>query len=234
MSTKSGSGTGGIAAAGRLRHYDARAGRAGSPRLYSGFVGFMRYLLPAVAVILLGLVMIWPLMSGKQEGFRVSLSENAETDGTLKMVKARYLGTDAKNRPFAIRAEEASQPDGDSPIVHLTAIEADIFVDQARSEWLAMTANEGLYQRDARLLDLAGEVTVYADSGYEFHTTATHVDLSAGTTEGDEPVSGQGPYGLLDAGNFVIEERGDVMAFGGRVRVTVFPRVGKRDDDGRD
>ena len=46
------------------------------------------------------------------------------------MVNASYRGTDAKNRPFAIRGDEAFQPESDSPIVHLSGIEADIFADQ--------------------------------------------------------------------------------------------------------
>ncbi len=234
MSTESGRGTGGIAASSRLRHYEAGVASAGSPGSYSGFVGFMRYLLPVVALILLGLVVAWPLMTGREEGFRISFSEDAEIDGTLKMVKARYMGTDARNRPFTVTAKQASQPDGDSPIVHLRAIEADIFVDPARSEWLAVTADEGLYQRDARLLDLAGDVAVYSDSGHEFRTTAAHVDLPAGTAEGDQPVSGQGPYGLLDANSFTLKDRGQVMTFVGRVHMTVFPDARKRGDEGRD
>lgn len=234
MSSEQGRGADGITASSRLQHYGAGAASAGNPDSYSGFVGLMRYLLPAVALILLGLVVAWPLMTGREEGFRISFSEEAETDSTLKMVKARYMGTDANNRPFTIMAEEASQPDSDSPIVHLKAIEADIFVDQARSEWLAVTADEGLYQRDAKLLDLAGDVTVYSDTGHELHTTAAHVDLPAGTAEGDEPVSGQGPFGLLDANSFTVTDRGQVMTFGGRVQVTVFPDARKRAGEGRD
>ncbi|MCY4406667.1 MAG: LPS export ABC transporter periplasmic protein LptC, partial [Rhodospirillaceae bacterium] len=147
------------------------------------------------------------------------------------MVNASYRGTDAKNRPFAVRGAEAFQPENDSPIVHLSGIEADIYGDQARSGMMALTANEGLYQRDAEQLDLSGDVTVRSDAGHEFRTSKAHIDLPAGIARGDEPVSGKGPHGLVDAGNFALLDRGEIMTFGGRVRMTLFPHaLGGADD----
>ena len=233
MSTESGAGVGGGAGEDRLRHYGARSQRGRSLGAYSSFVGIMRYALPAIAITLLAVVMAWPLMTGREEGFRITFSDDEEIDSTLKMVKARYIGTDEKNQPFTITADEALQPDRDSPIIHLSAIEADIFVEEGEAEWLALTANEGLYQRDQQLLDLAGNVTVYSDAGHEFRTNTAHVDLSTGIAEGDEPMKGQGPHGLLDAGSFRLEERGQIMLFGKRVRMIVFPSArGQSDDDG--
>ena len=220
------------ALAGRLRHYRADGGGSvGRPGRYSGFVGLMRYLLPTMAAALLGLVVAWPLVSGGQEGVHVPLIEDPDVDGRLTMVNASYRGTDAKSRPFAVRGAEAFQPENDSPIVHLSGIEADIYGDQARSSMMALTANEGLYQRDAEQLDLSGDVTVRSDAGHEFRTSKAHIDLPAGIARGDEPVSGKGPHGLLDAGNFALLDRGEIMTFGGRVRMTLFPHaLGEADD----
>lgn len=236
MSTGPGREPGGAAAEGRLRNYRAGAASVGRPGRYSGFVGLMRYLLPAMAAALLGLVVAWPLVGDGQEGFHVPLSDATEIDdGRLTMIKANYQGTDAKNRPFSIRGEEAFQPDSDSPIVHISGIEADMFTDQARGEGMAMSASEGVYQRDSERLDLAGDVTVRSDAGHEFRTARAHVDLPAGIAKGDEPVSGKGPHGLLNAGNFELLDRGQVMVFGGRVRMTLFPQAfdGAGADGGR-
>ena len=232
MSTGSGKSSGGAAPPGRLRHYRADGGGSvGRPGRYSGFVGLMRYLLPTMAAALLGLVVAWPLVSGGQEGVHVPLIEDPDVDGRLTMVNASYRGTDAKNRPFAVRGAEAFQPENDSPIVHLSGIEADIYGDQTRSSMMALTANEGLYQRDAEQLDLSGDVTVRSDAGHEFRTSKAHIDLPAGIARGDEPVSGKGPHGLLDAGNFALLDRGEIMTFGGRVRMTLFPNaLGGADD----
>ena len=226
MSAGADSGPGGTAPAGKLRYYRARAGAVGgSSGRYSGFVGLMRYLLPAMAAALLGLVVAWPLIGDGEEGVHIPLATDAEIDGRLTMVKASYQGTDAKNRPYAVRGEEAFQPESDSPIVHLSGIEADFFGDQAENGMLALTANEGRYQRDVERLDLAGDVTVRSDAGHEFITSEAHIDLPAGIAKGSEPVSGKGPHGSLDAGNFALLDRGQVMTFGGRVRMTLFPHA---------
>ena len=232
MSAGSSRGAGSAPAASRLPHY--QAGAAAAPGRYSGFVGLMRYLLPALAAALLGLVVAWPFVSGGQSGLRVPLSESGEDDGRLTMVKASYQGTDAKDRPFTIRGEEVFQADKDSPVVHISGLGADIFVDQGQNRKLEMTAREGVYDRAAERLDLAGEVTVRSDRGHEFRTASARVDLPEGVARGSESVSGKGPHGLLDAGNFALMERGNVMVFGGRVRMTVFPYTGGGSDGDSD
>ena len=91
MSRGTGGVAGGAAPAGRLRHYRADGdGSVGRPSRYSGFVGLMRYLLPAMAAALLGLVVAWPLLSDGQEGIHVPLIEDPEVDGRLTMVNASY------------------------------------------------------------------------------------------------------------------------------------------------
>ena len=43
----------------------SREGAAGRTVGYSKFVGFMRYALPLGAILLLGLVIVWPLATGR-------------------------------------------------------------------------------------------------------------------------------------------------------------------------
>ena len=201
----------------------SREGAAGRTVGYSNFVGFMRYALPLGALLLLGLVVIWPLVTGREDGFRISFSDAPNLDGSLRMVNARYLGVDNRNQPYTVTAAEASQSQPNSPFVTLQDISADVFLDDRRGQWLALTAREGLYQRDERYLDLAGDVSIFSDQGHEFHTARAHVDLAARTADGDAPLDGQGPLGLLQAGNFFFDDNAQSMFFGGGVEMTVFP-----------
>ena len=201
----------------------SREGTAGRTVGYSNFVGFMRYALPLGAILLLGLVIVWPLATGREEGFRISFSDAPDLDGSLRMVNARYLGVDDRNQPYTVTAAEASQPQPNSALVTLHDISADVFLDDRRGQWLALTAREGLYQRDERYLDLAGDVSIFSDQGHEFHTARAHVDLAARTADGDASLDGQGPLGLLQAGNFFLDDNAHSMFFGGGVKMTVFP-----------
>lgn len=212
-------------AAPRLAGLQAKsyAGAAGRTVGYSNFVGIMRYGLPLVALLLLGLVVVWPLVTGREEGFRITFSDASGLDGSLRMVNARYLGVDDRNQPYTVTAAEASQTEPNSPLVKLQDISADVFIDDGKGQWLALTAREGLYERDARLLDLAGDVSIFSDQGHEFHTDRAHVDLGARIADGDALVKGQGPLGLLEAGNFYVDDDKQIMLFGGGVKMTIFP-----------
>jgi len=190
---------------------------------YSKFVGFMRYALPLGAILLLGLVIVWPLATGREEGFRITFSDAPELDGSLRMVNARYIGVDNRNQPYTVVAAEANQSDPNSPLVTLEEISADVFTDSGSGQWVALTAREGLYEREARQLDLAGEVSIFSDQGHEFHTDRAHIDLEARTADGNGPLSGQGPLGLLEAGNFFLDDNAQSMLFGGGVKMTIFP-----------
>lgn len=201
----------------------ADEGMAGKTAGYSLFVGIMRYALPLLALFLLGLIVIWPLMTGREDGFRITYSDMSDVDGSLKMVNARYIGTDERNQPFTVTASEASQPEPNSPVVLLQDITADVFRTAGEDRWYALTAHEGVFERAEQLLDLAGGVILYSDEGHELLTDTAHVDLGRGLVKGDTAVRAQGPLGLLNAGNFRLIDRGDRMFFGDRVKLVVFP-----------
>src|SRR6185312_2078985 len=85
----------------------------------------------------------------------------------------------------------------------------------ASGSWLELSASTGLYQPQPQLLDLFGEVGLYQDKGNEFHSATAHVDMAAGTAEGDDPITGQGPFGNVTAEGFRILDRGDTIIFTG-------------------
>jgi len=120
-------------------------GAAGRTAAYSSFVSFMRYALPLVALVLLGTIIAWPLVTGREQGFRISFTDSGDVDGSLRMINARYLGTDDRQQPFTITADRARQPDRESPIVYLDVINADV------------APRAGVFVHDAQVGGLADE-----------------------------------------------------------------------------
>ena len=86
---------------------------------------------------------------------------------------------------------------------------ADITVE--RGDWLALNADQGIYDRDSKTLALSGAVSLYADNGFEMHTDQAEVDLNSGVIQGTSAVRGQGPWGLLNANGFKYAHKGDIM-----------------------
>ncbi len=216
-------------AEGESRKVPQRAPRRQPPRLsgrssYSLYVSTMKVLLPALATAMIILLIAWSHFSPEDALFGTdSIKNPAQQAENLSMINARYSGVDDENQPFTVTADMATQARSDENKVDLQLPGADITLQDGA--WLALTAKVGHYDRAAELLDLEGEVNLFHDQGFEMHSEYARIDLKAGTAEGDQPVQGQGPLGLLDAEGFKILDRGDRILFTGKSSMTIYPEA---------
>ena len=202
-----------------------RVGRRLAPG-YSRFVSAMKVMLPAVAVALVALVVMWPHLNPKDQRFAIGFA-TVETSGAddPSMVNARYLGTTKSRQPFSITADLARNVDHDTSRVELEMPKADITLDDG--SWLVLTAETGVYNHADRHLTLVGAVNLFHDSGYEFRTSEVAFDLAEGVAVGTVPVSGQGPFGDLKAEGFRLIDRARTISFAGKARLVLYPGLGE-------
>jgi hypothetical protein len=73
-----------------------------------------------------------------------------------------------------------------------------------------------MYQSQAQLLDLFGDVNLVRDDGTRFVTNAAHVDVAADSAVGNDPVTGHGPSGDITAQGFRVVDRGNTIVFIGK------------------
>ena len=187
----------------------------------------MKVVLPTVAGVLILLVGIWPYLQTQDSRFRIGFSAlKARETANPSMMNARYVGTDEGNQPFSITADLAKNLLKNTSAVELEMPKADITLEDG--SWLVLTAEAGLYGREAKTLGLIGAVNLFHDSGYEIRTAKADVDLARGIAEGDAPVEGHGPFGELKAEGFRLEDKGRVIVFTGRSRLVIHPELGTR------
>lgn len=193
-----------------------------SPRgWYRIIAACLIFALPALAVGLVLIVVIWPQVSLKEGPFRIGMSDiKLEQSGRLTMLNARFEGVDDKNQPYTLTADEARQSTAVSDLVELELPKGDLL--QEGGAWLALTAREGLYNRFAELLDLTGDVSLFHDQGFELHTESAQVDLEGGTAYGYEPVQGHGPDGTITSKGFRLLNRGEIIVFTGESRLVIY------------
>ncbi len=184
---------------------------------YSRFVSWMKLALPAAALALVLLVVVWPRIQSAVEKIsrlpRLDLSQARD----LRMVNLHYAGVDKHDRPFTVTADAARQRPEVDDLVELEGPKADMTTEN--DTWLALTAYSGIYQPQAQLLDLFGSVDVFQDKGNEFVTDSAHIDMAKGMAEGHDPVEGHGPFGTIKAEGFRIENQGDVVIFTGKTQL---------------
>lgn len=199
----------------------AEAGSLARPA-YSRFVGLMKWGLAALASFLVILVLAWPGVLTRKEGFRISFSGlRGLGEEQLTMLNPRFLGVDGSGQPYVVTADSAIQDPADPRRVSLRQVQADITLEQG--EWLSLTASSGVYRQVEESLVLEGPVSIHSDSGYELHLERVEAALAEGRAWSDSPVQGQGPFGAVTADRMRLEERGRRIVFEGRVRVTVRP-----------
>lgn len=206
-----------------LRMTLRRRMRFGDMRSHSRFVHRTKLILPGLAVALLLLVGTWPEIKTAIDRLhvtapRIDLSEARN----LRIVDPRYTGIDRDNRPYVLTASSATQTSPKAELITLTAPRADMVT--THGDWVEVTSRSGTYRPQPHILDLFGNVELYQDRGNEFHTAAARIDIAHGTAAGDQPVTGQGPFGHVVAQGFAMYDRGAVIDFTGKANLTLLPR----------
>ena len=138
---------------------------------------------------------------------------------SVSMTNARFSGRDNRNRNFTVTADEARQRTSDSTIIHLKHPKADLDLTDGRL--VAIHADSGIFVRSDQLLNLAGEVTLSDNRGFEFHTDSASIDLGRNTASGDAPVAGRGPSGAIVSEGFRVLDDGNRVIFTGKTSLTV-------------
>ncbi|HEY1261699.1 MAG TPA: LPS export ABC transporter periplasmic protein LptC [Stellaceae bacterium] len=196
------------------------------PRLaadrYSRRVALLKRVLPAVGLSLLLLVAAWPRLVPLWESVRlpyaaIDLREAKE----LRMIDPRYAGVDRLNRPYVVTAAVGRQLPDRNDLMSLDEPRAQLLLRP--DAMVVVTAATGIYQSQAQLLDLFGNVTLTHQNGTHFVTARAHVDLATDIAEGHDPITGAGPSGNIDGQGFRVSDRGDTVIFTGRSHLLLKP-----------
>src|SRR5439155_2044081 len=126
---------------------------------YSRRVALLRRLLPVIGVALLALVAIWPrlvpLLESVRFGFPViDLREAHE----LRMLNPRYAGVDRENRPYVVTSAIGRQASNRDDLMSLERPRAEMTMHNGAI--VVVTAATAMYQSQAQLLDLFGDVNL--------------------------------------------------------------------------
>jgi lipopolysaccharide export system protein LptC len=210
----------------KARGFEPRAGAAPQPRrAYTRAVRALRYVLPTIALFLIGLVVAWPQLVGNGSGLIAPMLAPGQIDGAdvMRMHNPRYVGRTSAAEPFEVRAASAHLDPTQPNRVHLDQLAADIATAGTRQ--VRLLAVSGLYDRDTENVNLSGGIEVTTSDGYRFETPSALLKLERGRVVGREPIAGSGPGGTIAAERFEFRDGGEVLRFNGRVRVTLHPRA---------
>src|SRR5215510_7321296 len=166
-------------------------------------VRVLKVALPLVVLATVGSVSYWWLES---RGTMIDPTALQQMPGTgtsnaqVTVQDVKYDGKDDKGRPFTITAAAASHKDGDDRHIALKKPMADLVLNSG--SYVALTAKDGLLDRNTDIITLDGDVTLFHDNGLSFQTSSATIHLKDKTAEGDQPVEGQNGKGELTSEGF--------------------------------
>lgn len=201
-----------IAAAANPRRRASAAGLARRRQL----ITLAKWALPALALLLLSTVALWPEVQRIEAGARTA-TRIAGDVAAARLTDAYYHSVDTHGRPYTLSASIAQQ-DGPER-VNLTLPKGDITLENG--SWIMVKAKQGVYMQHSNLLDLSHEVTLYRDDGTTLVTASASMDLNRGAGSGAEPVHAEGPFGTLEAQGFTLTDKGAQIDFTGPAKLVL-------------
>lgn len=184
-------------------------------RKRTAFIRLLRLCLVALTGLIVVAVIAQIMMRtlGREDAAPVTVGEDA------RMINPRFTGRDENGTPYVVTADAAIRRRGDETrITELESPQLDYDLITAGEDTEGVLARTGLFDADARTLDLDADVRFRTRSGYEFVAEHARIYLSDERIVGDSPVEGEGPMGTIRADAYEILDGGDRVVFTGNVR----------------
>lgn len=196
---------------------------------YTRFVLFGKWTLLVVALLLIGSLISWPLVSKDRSGLRISFVDNKTAKPQKPMSPVmdspEYEGVNEKGQQYKVNGKVATQKS--ATLIEIEQVEAQLL--KADSSWFLLTSTRAEYKQDVKVLDLFGDVTLMNDR-HTFSTEHATIETNTMRVFGNDPITGSGPMGKIVASGFEIKDNGEHIIFVGGVeqlRVTI-DRSGKK------
>lgn len=189
-------------------------------RRHSGRVRFLKLALPigGVATIVL---LVAAYVATQFAPPSVEIGTTSIEDGKLVMANPKLAGSDNNKRPYSLTADRAIQ-DADNPTrITLEAIQARLPVDDSNAA--DIRAGIGVYDADAKTLDLSGKVAVDLNDGMTIRLEDAAIDIETGTLRTDSPVEVDTGRARVTSDSLTVQDRGKTIIFEKRVRMTLLP-----------
>ncbi len=189
-------------------------------RHHSQVVVSLKVLLPSLAAVLIGLVILWPQLQARQDEAISIVSEDTAPQDQV-MINPRFFTVDDKGERLNIVAENAYELPGDTRKIQLNQVKADILSKDDR--FVVLDAEHAVYAQSADSVDLSGAVNLYSEDGYELNTTQASIDLKTQNIAGRAETFVRAPAGTATSQGFQILNNGKLIRLTGKTRAVFYP-----------
>ena len=194
---------------------------------HSRLVRVLKILLPAsAALIIIGFIAVSWVDGLVPEG--VGIESVMIRDGKLVMQNPVMSGQGPGARPYTMRAARAVQDLTAPDVIVLEDIVADLPV--SNGDKAVLSAIGGTYDKAAQTMVFDKPFTVKSEGGLSAQMSSASIDLANGGLTSDEPVSIDSGNASVVAQSMQMTDKGRVIIFQDKVRMTINPSAIKPKD----
>ena len=196
----------------------ALASPKGKPRRHTRLVRILRWLLPLTMLGVVGLLA--SLVTAHAIRRREAARQEATTP--IRMVNPHFYGRDSQGRAYTLAAAEASRDEASFQRVLLSHPAVTLDLESAHPS--SLTADQGVYHEDSRMLYLQGHVHGSDPKTAAFSTDKAVVNTRTGEVKGASGLTGQARAGSVKSNGFDVYDKGDRVVFKGGVHARLNSR----------
>jgi len=190
-------------------------------------VRLLKILLPlSAALVMVAFVAVSWVDSFSIEGD--GIESVAFKDGKLVMQNPVMSGQSSDARPYTMRALRAVQDLTATDVIVLEEIVADLPI--TNGDTAVLNAASGIYNRAAQTLKFDKAFTITSEKGMSAELQSADIDLANGGLVTNEPVSISSPEASVVAQSMEMQDKGRVIIFQDKVRMTIRPSALKSKD----
>ena len=194
---------------------------AHSFRRHRNFITSLKFILPAIAAILLLALVVYPTLYPQEKKIVIETIPVTEESINPAMLNPRFSGFDKDNQPYSISAARAYQQDEKN--ILMQDLTADLTLKNGT--WVSVVTPEGLYQMEKKHVVMADifEVFMTEANAKTYHITGSGLDVDMETQilTSNKPVDVEAPMGRLSAGGFVLYNKQSKISFKGPVKLVI-------------
>jgi lipopolysaccharide export system protein LptC len=177
-----------------------------------------KYGLPAIALLILLTLILWPHFQRWHYDTLPRLEDiTSVVQKNNTATYPAYKGVDKNNQPYTISAEQGREISADEIELSLPAME---IILKSGSK-VTLSASSGTFNKAKNNIHLLGNVVLTHSGGYSLETSQAWLDLEQGKAFTNDPVWGNGPLGTIQAKEFYLDEKNDMISFKGQSQLFI-------------
>jgi len=188
---------------------------------YDRFVGAMRIVSLAAAVLLALVLFLWPLLDRTETSFLLNRERLARSGQEIRIAAPVFRGTDSAGRAFEVAAASAVRAAPDARDIRLDDLVARLPLDDGRRA--EIRAPRGVYDTMSETVLIHERLRLETSDGYRLDGGRARIDLEKRVLESAEPVRGDGPLGAFEADGVLFDLDNAHAVFQGGFRMITRP-----------